>query len=65
MTEIAEVRLPDDGSTTFRYTATDDSVTLTLEAGGYGNQIVLFSGGSFIVIGLFLAMKKRMLRNAD
>ena len=65
LTEIAEVRLPDDGSTTFRYTATDDSVTLTLEAGGYGNQIVLFSGGSFIVIGLFLAMKKRMQRNAD
>ena len=65
LTEIAEVRLPDDGSTVFRYTATDDSITLTLEAGGYGNQLILFTGGSLIVVGLFLAMKKRAKRNAN
>lgn len=61
LTEIMEIRLPNNGNTEFTYTVTDDSITLTLEAGGNGT--LLYTGtGSVILIAFTImacALKKR------
>lgn len=61
LTEIMEIRLPDDNNTEFTYTVTDESITLTLEAGGNGT-LVYTGAGSVILITctiLACALKKR------
>ena len=61
LTEIMEIRLPNDNNTEFTYTVTDDSITLTLEAGGNGT-LMYTCAGSLILIActiLVCALNKR------
>ena len=55
LTDIMEIKLPDDGNTEFTYTVTDDSITLTLEAGGNGTLIYTCAGSVILIACTILA----------
>lgn len=60
LTDIAEIRLPADGDgKTIEFTAKDDSVTLTLEAGGSGCYMYYGLGIVMTAIALCLAVYRR------
>lgn len=60
LTDIAEIRLPADGDgKTIEFTAKDDSVTLTLEAGGSGCYMYYGLGIVMAAIALCLAVYRR------
>ena len=59
LTEPIEIRLPDDGNTEFTYTVKDDSVVLTLEAGGKGNMIYYVGGMLLVACGVFATIIKK------
>lgn len=64
LSDPVEIRLPDDGNTEFTYTVKDDTVTLTLEAGGTGANMYYMFGGFAIAIGLLaVGMKKRIRKS--
>lgn len=58
LTEPVEIRLPDDGNTEFTYTVKDDSVVLTLEAGGKGSTMI-YCCGAVLLIGAFISLSLR------
>ena len=64
--DIIEIKLPDDGSNVFRYVATDDTVVLTLEAGGNGqNVMILLMSSIMLAVSLgYIALSIRKRRNA-
>lgn len=64
--DIIEIKLPDDGSNVFRYVATDDTVVLTLEAGGNGQNImILLTSSIMLAVSLgYIALSIRKRRNA-
>ena len=64
--DIIEIKLPDDGSNVFRYVATDDTVVLTLEAGGNGQNImILLMSSIMLAVSLgYIALSIRKRRNA-
>lgn len=60
LAEPVEIRLPDDGNTVFEYTVKDETVTLTLEAGGAGNLIYIAGGFVMIAVtAIALTIKKK------
>lgn len=62
ITDIFEIRLSENnvnGNET--YTVKDDTVTLTLEAGGNGNKYYNLIGSAFILIALGLTIKKKYI----
>lgn len=59
LTEPVEIRLPDDGNTEFTYTVKDDSVVLTLEAGGKGSTMI-YCCGAVLLIGAFVSLSLRL-----
>ena len=60
LTDIAEIRLPADGDgKTIEFTAKDDSVTLTLEAGGSGCYMYYGLGIVMTAIALCLAVYRK------
>lgn len=65
--DIIEIKLPDDGSNVFRYVATDDTVVLTLEAGGNGqNVMILLMSSIMLAVSLgYIALSIRKRRNAS
>lgn len=54
MPDYMEIRFPDDNEKTYTYTVTDESVTLTLEAGGSGIQMYALIGTGIIALALIL-----------
>lgn len=66
LTEIVEIRIPEDkAGGTATYEVTDDSVTLTLEAGGNGiNVAYLFGGAGLIALAVVLVAINRKKENA-
>ena len=64
--DIIEIKLPDDGSNVFRYVAIDDTVVLTLEAGGNGqNVMILLMSSIMLAVSLgYIALSIRKRRNA-
>ena len=64
--DIIEIKLPDDGSNVFRYVATDDTVVLTLEAGGNGqNVMILLMSSIMLAVSLgYIAISIKKRRNA-
>lgn len=64
--DIIEIKLPDDGSNVFRYVATDDTVVLTLEAGGNGqNVMILLMSSIMLAVSLgYIALSIRKRKNA-
>ena len=61
--DYMKITIPDDGSTSFTYTVQDDSVTLTLEAGGNGMNPYLGVGILGIAIALALSIRRKSVRN--
>lgn len=61
--DIVEIRLPDDGKTAFTYTATDESIILTLETGGDGIGFAVLGGALLILSGLLLVCFERIQNN--
>lgn len=61
--DIVEIRLPDDGKTAFTYTATDESIILTLETGGDGIGFAVLGGVLLILSGLLLVCFERIQNN--
>lgn len=64
--DIIEIKLPDDGSNVFRYVATDDTVVLTLEAGGNGqNVMILLMSSIMLAVSLgYIVLSIRKRRDA-
>ena len=61
--DIVEIRLPDDGKTAFTYTATDESIILTLETGGDGIGFAVLGGALLILSGLLLVWFEKVQNN--
>lgn len=60
LTDIMEIRLPEDSDgQTFTYTVKDDSVTLTLEAGGFGNPMIYVGCGAFALLSVLALIRRR------
>lgn len=57
--DIMELRLPNDGSNEYVFEAKDDSVTLTLEAGGNGTAMYYGIGFVLIALASLLTVKKK------
>ena len=62
--EIMEILVPDNGNTTFTYTATDESIILTLETGGFGTKLFMFSGCSTVSLAIVASLLRRRRRKA-
>ena len=58
--DYMKITIPDDGSTSFTYTVQDDTITLTLEAGGTGMNPYLGIGIVGIALALVLTIKKKV-----
>lgn len=60
LTDIMEIRLPEDSDgQTFTYTVKDDSVTLTLEAGGFGNPMIYVGCGAIALLSVLDLIRRR------
>ena len=60
LTDIMEIRLPEDSDgQTFTYTVKDDSVTLTLEAGGFGNPMIYAGCGAIALLSVLALIRRR------
>lgn len=62
--EIMEILVPDNGNTTFTYTATDESIVLTLETGGFGTKLFMFSGCATVSLAIVASLLRRRRRKA-
>ena len=58
--EIFEIRIPDNGETSYLYTVKDESIVLTLEAGGSGVTPTVFTGGLLMVFAITLAYFRKI-----
>ena len=62
LTDIMEIKLPEDSDgQTFTYTVKDDSVTLTLEAGGFGNPMIYVGCGAIALLSVLAVIKRRRI----
>lgn len=59
--DYMKITIPNDGSKSFTYTVQDDSVTLTLEAGGNGMNPYFGIGIIGIAIAIALSFKKKIV----
>ncbi len=64
LSDPIEIRLPDNGNTEFTYTVKDDTVTLTLEAGGTGANMYFMFGGFMIAVGVIAVGMKKKFRKS-
>ena len=58
--EIFEIRIPDNGETSYLYTVKDESIVLTLEAGGSGVTPTVFTGGLLMMFAITLAYFRKI-----
>ena len=58
--EIFEIRIPDNGETSYLYTVKDESIVLTLEAGGSGVTPTVFTGGLLMMFAITLAYFRKL-----
>lgn len=58
--EIFEIRIPDNGATSYLYTVKDESIVLTLEAGGSGVTPTVFTGGLLMMFAIALAYFRKL-----
>ena len=62
LTDIMEIRLPEDSDgQIFTYTVKDDSVTLTLEAGSFGNPMIYVGCGAIALLSVLALIRRRYI----